>query len=71
MYGHELQMLNVRLRTILTVYVLCACAGGEADGPAAADHRVRPLRLRARPGPLPVQELPAEVHRDLRAEGKL
>lgn len=44
--------------------------GGQAARPAAAHHRVRPVRLRARPRAVPVPQQPAEVHRDLRAEGE-
>lgn len=36
--------------------------GSQAPRPAAAHHRVRPVRLRARPRSVPVQEQPAEVH---------
>jgi hypothetical protein len=35
--------------------------GGEANGPAAADHCLRPVRLCPRPGALPLQEQPTEV----------
>lgn len=44
-------------------------SGGQADGPASSDHRLRSLRLCARPGAVSVPEQLAEVHRDLRSEG--
>jgi len=44
--------------------------GGQAERPAAADHRLRPLRLCARPRAVPLPQQPAKVHRDLRAKGQ-
>ena len=50
---------------------VCVHAGSQADRPTAADHRLWPLWLCARPCALPVSQQPAEVHWDLRTEGML
>lgn len=44
--------------------------GSQTHRPASSHHCVRPLRLCARPGSVPVPQQSAEVHRNLRTEGK-
>ena len=68
--GEERRPDPIERRKLSLVSPLMSCfSGSETDRSAAAHHRVRPLRLRSRPGVVPLPQQLAEVHRDLRAEG--
>lgn len=71
--AERLMCCVVLLNLSSSLHCMCVCVcrtGSQTHRPAAAHHRLRPLWLRPRPGPLPVPQQPAEVHRDLRSEGK-